>query len=58
MQQYVYVTVVLAIIASIFFPDLRPRSLSFVPKPSLDVTKCIKLHNEIVRLGYEAMGKE
>ncbi|KAL5371630.1 hypothetical protein DPSP01_014129 [Paraphaeosphaeria sporulosa] len=57
MDRIVYALTIGAVIIGILFPSLRPERLSFLPKPEMNVSRCIELHNEIVRLGWEGMGR-
>ncbi|KAL5416404.1 hypothetical protein PMIN04_008178 [Paraphaeosphaeria minitans] len=57
MDRIIYALTVGTVIIGILFPSLRPERLSFLPKPVMNVSRCIKLHNEIVRLGWQGMGR-
>jgi hypothetical protein len=57
MDWVVYASAVGAIIIGLLFPSLRPDRVHFLQKPQMNVTRCIELHNEIVRLGWEGMGR-
>lgn len=57
MDWIIYAFAIGTIIIGILFPSLRPERLSFLPKPRMNVSRRIELHNEIVRLGWEGMGR-
>jgi hypothetical protein len=57
MDWIIYAFSIGAILIGLLFPSLRPDRVYFLPKPEMNVTRCIELHNEIVRLGWEGMGR-
>ena len=58
MERLIYATTIATVIVAIFFPSLRPGRSDFLPTQRLNVSRCVELHNEIVRLGWEGMGRK
>lgn len=59
MDWIIYALTIFTILICIFFPSLRPERVVFLPdaqNTQMNVTRCIELHNEIVRLGWLGMG--
>lgn len=58
MERLIYAATIATILIAIFFPSLRPGRSDFFPAQRLNVSRCVDLHNEIVRLGWEGMRRE
>ena len=56
MDRLIYGSAIAAILIGFLYRSVVPERSAFLPKARLNVTGCIQLHNEIVRLGWEGMG--
>lgn len=56
MDRLIYGSAIAAILVGFVYRSAVPERSAFLPTARLNVTGCVKLHNEIARLGWEGMG--